>query len=457
MENLWNLVRARWILLIASVLLGVIAGAVYAGTITVEYRSTAVVYFAVDRAKTASDYTAGSSFAQSVMPSFAQIVKSPVVLDPVIEELDLQTTARSLAGRIQVDVPSNTTVMNVTVTDKTSLGAAMTANAVIRQLGDAVRTLSPRGEEATNPAMRISTVSSAVAPENQPTISRATFELLGAVVGLLVGVAIVGIWESLTRPVRSASDVEAASSTPLLATIAFDAGQAAASADADQVVASTDVSGPEGAVGTLVLHTNISALSAKNGHVKSVAVVSVTAGDEARAVAVDLATVMARARNRILFVDADLRSASVAGMLGAESAPGLAEILQGSVEFGQALQLKNGLDFVAAGNAEGNAAELLVSSRLKPFIRVESAPYTMLLAVGGAAIPVADGATLAAATDITVLVARRGRTKRRDLADATDRLSASGGTLVGVVLVQRRSGVARFLLRIKNRIQDGRR
>ncbi|CAJ0557433.1 unnamed protein product, partial [Mesorhabditis spiculigera] len=27
--------------------------------------------------------------------------KSPIVLDPVIEELDLQTTARNLAGRIQ--------------------------------------------------------------------------------------------------------------------------------------------------------------------------------------------------------------------------------------------------------------------------------------------------------------------------------------------------------------------
>lgn len=78
------------------------------------------------------------------MPSFAQIVKSPIVLDPVIEELDLQTTARNLAGRIQVDVPSNTTVMNVTVTDTSSLRAAMTANAVIRRLDEAVRTLAPR-------------------------------------------------------------------------------------------------------------------------------------------------------------------------------------------------------------------------------------------------------------------------------------------------------------------------
>ena len=130
MESVWNLARARWLLLIAGVLLGAIGGAVYSGTITVDHRSTAVVYFAVDRAKTASDYTAGSSFAQSVMPSFAQIVKSPIVLDPVIEELDLQTTARNLAGRIQVDVPSNTTVMNVTVTDTSSLRAAMTANAV---------------------------------------------------------------------------------------------------------------------------------------------------------------------------------------------------------------------------------------------------------------------------------------------------------------------------------------
>ena len=206
-----------------------------------------------------------------------------------------------------------------------------------------------------------------------------------------------------------------------------------------------------------MLHTNISALCAKRGGVKSVALVPVTATDDARAVAVDLAMVMARARNRILFVDADLRSASVASMFGAESTPGLAEILWGSAEFGQAVQPVNGLDFVAAGSAETNAAELLVNSRLKPFVKVESARYKMLLAVGGAAIPVADGATLAAAADVAILVARRGHTKHRDLAEAVDRLSASGGLLVGVVLVQRRSRIRRALLRLKTRIQDGRR
>ncbi|MDJ0015257.1 hypothetical protein [Rhodococcus erythropolis] len=447
MESVWNLARARWLLLIAGVLLGAIGGAVYSGTITVDHRSTAVVYFAVDRAKTASDYTAGSSFAQSVMPSFAQIVKSPIVLDPVIEELDLQTTARNLAGRIQVDVPSNTTVMNVTVTDTSSLRAAMTANAVIRRLDEAVRTLSPRGEE-DNPAMRMSSVSPAVASEKQSTVNRATFELLGALGGLLVAVAIVGIWESVTRPVRSVSDVENVSSTPVLAAITFDGKRS---------VAPVDPRGSESAAGTLVLHTNIAAACGKRGGVKSVAVVPVTASDDARAVAVDLALVMARARDRILLVDGDLRSASVAGMLGAESAPGLAEILVGSADFGQTLQVRSGLDFVAAGRAEGNAAELLVSTRLKPFLKVESMRYKMLLAVGGAAIPVADGATLAAAAEVTVLVARRGQTTRRDLAAAVDRLSSAGGILAGVVLVQRRSGLARVLMRSRKRLQDGRR
>ena len=190
---------------------------------------------------------------------------------------------------------------------------------------------------------------------------------------------------------------------------------------------------------------------------KSVAVVPVTASDDARAVAVDLALVMARARDRILLVDGDLRSSSVAGMLGAESAPGLAEILVGSADFGQTLQVRSGLDFVAAGRAEGNAAELLVSTRLKPFLKVESTRYKMLLAVGGAAIPVADGATLAAAAEVTVLVARRGQTTRRDLAAAVDRLSSAGGILAGVVLVQRRSGLARVLMRSRKRLQDGRR
>ncbi|MGC0366351.1 succinoglycan biosynthesis transport protein ExoP [Rhodococcus sp. 27YEA15] len=447
MENLWDLVRARWILLVAGVLLGTIGGVMYAGTLVVEHRSTAVVYFAVDRAKTASDYTAGSSFAQSVMPSFAQIVKSPVVLDPVIRELDLQTTPSGLAGRIQVDVPSNTTVMNVTVTDTTSAGAATTANMVIRFLDDAVRTLSPRGDE-DNPAMKMSSVSPAVASGSQSAVGSLTFGLVGAVGGLVLAVAIVGIWESLTRPVRSVSDVEFVTSMPVLATIAF---------NGDRVAASDGPRGSEGAVGTFVLRTNLMAACEKRGGVKSVAVVPVTANGDARAVAVDLATVMARARERILFVDADLRSGSVATMMDAEPAPGLAEILRGTAKLGQVLQPTSGLDFVAAGKADGDAAELLASSWLKPFFRVESGRYKMLLTVGGAAIPVADGATLAAAAEVTVLVARRGHTRRRDLADAVDRLSGSRGIVAGIVLVERRSGISRVLSGTKSRIQDGRR
>ncbi|MCJ0904450.1 polysaccharide biosynthesis tyrosine autokinase [Rhodococcus sp. ARC_M6] len=426
-------------------LLGLIVGAVYAGTVPVESRSTAVVYFAVDRAKTASDYTAGNTFAQSVMPSFAQIVKSPIVLDPVIKELDLQTTAGSLAGRMQVDVPSNTAVMKVTVTDATSLRAAMTANAVIRQLDEAVRALSPKGEQ-DSPAMRMSTVSAAVASDKQPTASRLTFEVLGAVGGLLVALAIVAIWESLTRPIRSASDIEALSAVPVLAAVTFDGDRVAESADGNEA---------EGAVGTLVLHNNIAAVCENLGGVKSVAFVPVTASNDAGAIAVDLAMVSVRARNRILLVDADPRAASVAGMLGLQPTPGLSEILQGSAGFGEVLQHTAGLDFVAAGSAVGSPAELLVSSRLNPFLEIESARYKMLVVVGGAALPVADGATLSAAADLTILVARRGHTKRRDLAEAIERMSASGGTLAGVVLVQRRSFAARARSRIKSRARKG--
>lgn len=424
-------------------LLGVIAGAMYSGTVVVEQRSTAVVYFAVDRAKTASDYTAGNTFAQSVMPSFAQIVKSPIVLDPVIEELDLKTTAGSLAGRMQVNVPSNTAVMNVTVIDTTSLRAAMTANAVIRQLDAAVRTLSPRGE-LDSPAMRMSSVSPAVASDKQPTLSRLKFELLGGVAGLLVALVLVAIWESLTRPIRSAADAETTSSTPVLATVAF---------DGDRVAKSAHGNGAEGAVGTLLLHTNIAAICERRGDVKSVSVVPVTASSDARAVAVDLAMVSVRARNRILLVDADLRAASVAGMIGLQPTPGLSEILQGTARFGDVLQQKGGLDFVAAGSAGGAAAELLVSSRLNPFLAIESARYQMLLVVGGAALPVADGATLSAATSLTILVARCGHTKRRDLVDAVERLSTAGGTPAGVILVQRRSFLARAWSSMKDRTQ----
>ena len=56
----------------------------------------------------------GSSFTQQRVKSYAEIVDSPRVLDPVINDLDLDVSATSLASRVKATVPLGTTLINVT-------------------------------------------------------------------------------------------------------------------------------------------------------------------------------------------------------------------------------------------------------------------------------------------------------------------------------------------------------
>src|SRR5829696_8699917 len=121
-------VRHRWPILVVGAGLGLLAGLAYNASIAPSYRATATVFFSLDRAKTASDFSAGSMFAQSLMPSYAEIVTMPVVLEPVIADLKLEKTPAQLAPQISVTVPTNSVLMDISVTDGSAAQAAAIAN-----------------------------------------------------------------------------------------------------------------------------------------------------------------------------------------------------------------------------------------------------------------------------------------------------------------------------------------
>ena len=111
MRSLLAAIRKFWWLVAVLALAGGAASFAYAAAQTPLYQATSSLHFALDQGASAVDLNQGSAYTQSQMLSYAQLVRGSRVLEPVIDELDLDTTPRELARLIQVTIPQDTVTL----------------------------------------------------------------------------------------------------------------------------------------------------------------------------------------------------------------------------------------------------------------------------------------------------------------------------------------------------------
>src|SRR3712207_6063204 len=92
--------RKRWALILVLSVLGASAGIAMAATTTPVYRATTKVFVSLEGGQTVQELVQGSTYTQNLVQSYVALATMPVVLDPVIEDLGLDTNARTLARSI---------------------------------------------------------------------------------------------------------------------------------------------------------------------------------------------------------------------------------------------------------------------------------------------------------------------------------------------------------------------
>jgi protein-tyrosine kinase len=161
-----------------------------------------------------------------------------------------------------------------------------------------------------------------------------------------------------------------------------------------------------------------------------VAVTSAGRGEGRTTTAANLAlTAVADGRTAVL-VDADLRRPSVARLFGLAPRAGLAEVLDGTAELGQAVVRAGGLAILCAGDARDPAAPLR-SPRAPQVMDQLRAAYEHVILDAPPALAFSDGDRIAAGADAALLVVRAGATPRQVVRLALESL---GDRVVGVVL-----------------------
>ena len=144
-----KVLQRRWIsiLVITLATVAVAAGVTFALRPT--YTASTRLFFGVQGATTGSDLAQGSTFAENQLTSYAQVATSPLVLQPVISKLGLQTTPDQLASKVSAYAPTDTVIIQVTVNDPSAQQSATIANAVGEQLASVASDLSPRRQDGS--------------------------------------------------------------------------------------------------------------------------------------------------------------------------------------------------------------------------------------------------------------------------------------------------------------------
>jgi polysaccharide biosynthesis transport protein len=180
-----HVLRRRWVSILAVAGLGLLASLVYVQSAQVTYEARASVFFSLVSGNSASDLVQGSTYAQNQVESFAELARTPEVLEPVIEGLRLDVRPADLTDRIEVTVPTSTVIVDVTATDTSAQGSAAIANAVVASLSDVVERIAPKDD-----AGRSTVLATTVAAAEVPAEPASPNVPLGLAAGLLLGLAV---------------------------------------------------------------------------------------------------------------------------------------------------------------------------------------------------------------------------------------------------------------------------
>ncbi len=432
LSRLWGALKKYWMVVIG---LAVIGGAVGFGVSALTkpvYEATASLYFSMSQATSPSDLNQGSTYTQGQMLSFAQLATSSRVLQPVIDDLGLDTTPARLSRSIVVTNSPSTVILEVKVSAGSPEEAAATANAVADSLTDAVREVSPVREQGA-PAISASLIDKAVPPTVQALPNKPRDALFGVLAGAVIGIFVAVVATLLDTRIPTETILRRVVAAPVLGSVS----RVRSGAGGLYVVRE-----PLGH--TAEEFRRVSSALAYTGvgeQVRRLLITSTSPGEGKSTFASNMAVTLAELGSTVIIVDADLRRPRVAEYFGVEGAVGLTTVLLGTVPLDEAKLPgpTKTLDVLPSGAIPPNPAELLTSAPMRELVDELSRRYDFVIIDSPPVLNVADASLLAPTVDGAIIVVDAGKTRRTQLAHAAERLTASGGRVLGMVLNKARN------------------
>ncbi|GAA2070695.1 polysaccharide biosynthesis tyrosine autokinase [Williamsia deligens] len=429
--------RRFWWLIVVVAVIGAAGGYVWSLVAPAKYASTAQLFVTTQSGTSVGDAYQNNLFSQERVKSYAGLATSRQVAARAVEQLKSSMSADDLRAKITAAPVLNTVLLDVTASDSDPVAAQTYANAVADQLVQLVSELETSRRGGT-PAAGAILVDDADYPSSASGPSLVTRIGLGAVAGLALGVIAVIVLALVDTRVRRRERVEEIAGSLVL-------GEIPADAHRPGVAVVDPAAGGELVERTRQLATNLRfARSADGTRPVVIAVTSPAHGDGRSTLAVDLAAVLAESGRRVLLVDGDLVSPTLADRLivggpGGRSQPvsGLSTVLLGDDTLDDAVINRVGgrsFSLLPAGPVPASRGQLWGGDRAQQVFADLSVRYDHVVVDTPPLADNTDGAVAAALGDGALVLARLGHTRSTALRRGLESIATAHAQFLGAVV-----------------------
>ncbi|WGV27620.1 GumC family protein [Halotia branconii] len=190
------------------------------------------------------------------------------------------------------------------------------------------------------------------------------------------------------------------------------------------------------------LYTNILLLGSDTP-IRSLVISSPGQGDGKSTIAIQLAQAASAMGQRVLLVDANLRSPSLHNRVGLMNVQGLTDIISQDLDWHNVIErspLEENLFVMTAGPIPPDSVRLLASQKMQDLMNELQGDFDLVIYDTPPLLGFADAYLLAANTNGIVLVAGLGKLKRTAMQQVLEEIQVSGTPLLGMIANKSKEG-----------------
>jgi capsular exopolysaccharide synthesis family protein len=278
-------------------------------------------------------------------------------------------------------------------------------------------------------------ISPATYPRWPSSPKRKVFFAAGGVLGLGGGVFVAFLLGYLLQPgVRTDKEVEQSFGRPVVGIIPLVKRQSGHGPSAGRLVQRM-VNEPLSDLSAAVRSLRIS-LELSHNDAKVILMTSAIPGEGKSTVATLLAASSASSGKKTILLDCDLHNPSVSNALPGAPRLGLSDVLCGEAKLEEVMiqDPVSNIYAIPAGSAVPNAADLLMSQRMRDLIAVLRTEFDYIVVDTPPLLPVIDALVLTSLVDRVLVIVEWSQTPRINISEASKILRPESHRIAGVIL-----------------------
>lgn len=427
LQDYARLLRTRWVTLVITIVVAVLAAGAYSLLTTPLYQASTRLFVSTSAGSTLAETYQGNRFSQERVISYAELLMGETVAQRTIDKLGLNMTAAALQANVTASAKRDTVLISVRVKDTSAVRARDIANTLSDEFVTMIRELEAP-EDGSSPDSRVVVEQRASIPTS-PVVPRTSRNLaMGLGVGIMLGLGLAVVRDMLDNTVKDREALEETTGSGIIASVPLD------KARRKEPAISFDTDNSPIAEAFRKARTNLQFLSVDNPP-RVIVLTSSLPSEGKSTTAINLALALAEADHRVVLVDGDLRRPMLHNYLDVVGTVGFSTVLSGRIALSEALQKTRfpGLTVLTSGAIPPNPSELLGSQSARKIFQELRNEYDYVIVDSTPLLAVTDAAVLAAGADGVLLIARYGQTKREQLRHAVQSLRDVDAKLLGAV------------------------